>query len=368
MTQLSSSKTSVDHTAIHGLPIQQRIDWLIDRAHQHALAFQSPEAWLARSRYLAQHPTAIAAFSCMDGRINIPVVTKTPHGVMMPFRNLGGQFNLGWPYLGEVLSEQVQRVMREGRRTLALLTYHFSKGDPQRGCAGFNYDIDAARAHTCEIKQQMETVFGAGHSTVYPIVCGFETDEDALMFHGRDGEILDVSVLTPADYERLPALLAHLYPDMADQVRMDLLPLVQDNIAHVAAVRQSQRDLTIAHREWIICIGRGFEWLHLPKVALIIGPYSPNLADPIRKAAEIVEANMRAGRISDDGFLLFAEAPYQEIGVDRARSELKGRFLSEFATAVIRAEFPYLSKKMLVRTAVLAWQTRTMEMIDNRAA
>lgn len=368
MTQIALSHVNRDSTDIHGLPIQQRIDWLVDRARRHALEFQSPEAWLARSRYLAQHPTAIAAFSCMDGRINIPVVTNTPHGVITPFRNLGGQFNLGWPYLGEVLAEQVQRVMREGRRTLALLTYHFSKGDPLRGCAGFDFDTDAARAHTFELKRQMEAVFGTGHSTVYPIVCGFETDDDALILHGKDGESLDLSALSMSDYEQLPAQLARLYPDMVEQVRRDLLPLVEDNITHIAAVKQSRRDLAIAHREWIICIGRGFEWLHLPKVALIIGPYSPNLADPIRKAAEIVEANMHAGRIPDDGFLLFAEAPYQEVGIDRARSELKGRFLSEFAANVIRSEFPTLSRNMQVRTAVLAWQTRAMEMIDSCAA
>jgi len=368
MTNSDPSHRNTADIDIHALPIRERIDWLVNRAHRHALEFQSPESWMARSRYLAQHPTAIAAFSCMDGRVNIPVVTNTPHGVIMPFRNLGGRFDLGWPHLGEVLAEQVQSVMRQGRRTLALLTYHFSKGDPRRGCAGFSYDTDAARAHTFEIKRQMEAVFGCGHSTVYPIVCGFETDEDALILHGSGNEILDLSTLSPTDLDRLPALLTQLFPDMPDQIRQDLLPLVHDNVTHIVGVKQSTRELTYEHREWMICIGRGFEWLHMPKVALIIGPYSPNLADPIRKAAEIVEANMHAGRIPDDGFLLFAEAPYQEIGIDRARSELKGRFLSEFAANVIRSEFPFLSKKMQVRTAVLAWQTRAMEMINGCAA
>jgi len=224
------------------LPIQQRIDWLVDRAHRHSLEFQSSESWLARNRYLAKHPSAIAVFSCMDGRVNIPVVTNTPHGVIMPFRNLGGRFDLGWPHLGEVLAEQVQSVMRQGRRTLALLTYHFSKGDPHRGCAGFNYDTAAARHHTFEIKKQIEDVFGAEHSAVYPIVCGFETDDDALILHGRDGEILDLSTLSSADYERLPAMLTRLYPDMADQLREDLLPLVQDNITHIAGIKLTDRE------------------------------------------------------------------------------------------------------------------------------
>ena len=71
---------------------------------------------------------------------------------------------------------------------------------------------------------------------------------------------------------------------------------------------------------------------------------------------------MRAGRIPDDGFLLLASAPYTEIGVDRARAELKSRFLSQFAAEVIRNEFPELASKMFMRTAVLNWSSRTLEM------
>lgn len=75
-------------------------------------------------------------------------------------------------------------------------------------------------------------------------------------------------------------------------MRADLLPLVQGNIRHVAEVRGTARELDIEHREWVLCLGRGFDWLHMPNQALIIGPYSPDLADPVRNA---------------------------EIGVDRAR-------------------------------------------------
>ena len=49
---------------------------------------------------------------------------------------------------------------------------------------------------------------------------------------------------------------------------------------------------------------------------------------------------MKAGRIPDDGFLLFASVPYEEIGMDRARAELKSRFLAGFAGEVIRTRFP----------------------------
>lgn len=348
---------------IHSQPIQTRIDWLFDLAARHADTFNSPEAWLARQRYLAEHPTAILVMKCMDGRINIPIATKTPKGIIQPFRNLGGMFNLGWPHLGEVVAHHVQQVARAGRRVLVLITYHFSKGDPSRGCAGFNYDTGAARAHTQEIRAQVEHTFGLGHATVYPLVCGFETDEDALILHGADGAALNLAELAADAVPELPQRLAALFPDMPAQVRADLMPLLLGNLEHIAEVRQTPRELNIEHREWIICVGRGFDFLHMPNLALIIGPYSPDLADPIRKAAGIIESNMKAGRIPDDGFLLLASAPYEELGVDRARAQLKARFMSKFAAEEIVRTKPELASKMHVRTAVLDWSSRRQELL-----
>lgn len=353
--------------AIHRQPIAERIDWVFGLADRHGADYRSPEAWLARERYLAEHPTAIAVLKCMDGRINIPVATRTPVGILMPFRNLGGMFDLGWPHLGEVLAHHVQRMVSQGRRVLFLITYHFSKGDTQRGCAGFHYDTAAALAHTQEIRRQVEFIFGAGHATVYPLVCGFETDEDALIVHGSDGRTLALAELAAADRATLEPRLAALLPDMPAQMRADLLPLLHGNLEHIAAVRaqiaRNERQLDIEHREWMICLGRGFDFLHTPNVALIIGPYSPNLAEPIHRAAGIIAANMAAGRVPDDGFLLLASVPYDEIGVDRARAEMKSRFLSGFAADVIRQEFPSLADKMAMRTAVLDWRSRQLEII-----
>jgi hypothetical protein len=232
---------------IHGKPIGQRIDWLFERARDYSATFCSPENWLARERYLARHPTAIAVLKCMDGRINIPVATKTPLGIIQPFRNLGGMFDLGWPHLGEVLAGYVQRCVRDGRRVLLFITYHFSRGSVKRGCAGFEYDTAAAQAHTQRIRQQVEAVFGLGHETVYPLVCGFETDEDALILHGESDTELDLSRCGPLDDEALMLRLAELFPDMPVQVRRDLLPLLSGNLAHLAEVRQMHRAVDIEH-------------------------------------------------------------------------------------------------------------------------
>ncbi len=348
--------------SVHGKPILDRIGWLHDVARRYSAAYCDPEACLARELHRARHPTAIAVLKCMDGRINIPIATNTPPGIIQPFRNLGGFFDLGWPHLGEVLEHYVRGRLQGGQRVLMLITYHFSRGDAHRSCAGFAYRTADAVAHVQGVKAQLEHVFGRRHGSVYPLVCGFETDEDALILHGAGGETLDLSTL-PADTGRseLSARLRPLFPDMPQQMLADLTRLAAGNLEHVAEVRHTDRQLGIEHREWMICVGRGFDFLHAPNLALIIGPYSPDLADPIRKAGGIIAANMASGRIPDDGFLLLASSPYEEIGADRARAELKARFLARFAADVIRRELPDLAPRMTVRTGVLNWATRALE-------
>lgn len=344
-------------------PIEERIEGLFALARQHSRTYASPEAWLDRQRYQARHPTTVMVMKCMDGRINIPIATGTPRGIIQPFRNLGGIFHLGWPHLGELVQSAVDKEVRQGRQVLMLITYHYSRGDPRRGCAGFHYRTEDARAHTFGLREEFSALFGSLHQTVYPLVCGFETDEEALVLHGADGEELHMAALGQADLPGLPARLLQLFPDMPTQVRADLLPMLQGNLAHIAALRKAERSMEIEHREWIIFVGRGFDWLHLPNQALIIGPYSPDLDNPIRQAAGIIRANMRAGRIPADGFLLMSSVPYEEIGVDHARAALKSRFLARFAADVIRREFADLAPKMSVRESVLNWHQRALELL-----
>ncbi|SDL68860.1 Carboxysome Shell Carbonic Anhydrase [Franzmannia pantelleriensis] len=353
---------------IHDRPLTQRIEWLLTLSRDHAETFGSPSAWLARERYLAAHPTRIVAMKCMDGRIHLPHATRTPLGIIRPFRNLGGIFHLGWPYLGEMLAESVSEAARAGHGVLMLITYHFSRGERSRGCAGFDCDTQAALAHAYQIRAQAEQLFGADHRHVYPLVCGFETDNDALIVHGDDGSVLDISTLDAHQANGLTQRITALCPDMPAATLRDLLPLLEGNLAHVESLRGVSRALDIEHREWVICVGRGFDFLHVPNTALIVGPYSPNLSEPVGTAASIIDANMRAGRIPDDGFMLLASTPYQDIGVDRARAELKARFLSDFASQVISREHPALAERMVRHTAVVHWPTRRLDLLDTHAA
>lgn len=350
--------------AIHTQPIQERLDWLMNLSRNHSEQFCDPENYLARQRYLAEHPTHIIALKCMDGRLHLPHATQTPLGIIRPFRNLGGIFDLGWPYMGDLLESSVLEAINQGRRVLIIITYHYSKGDKSRGCAGFNCNKQAAMEHAQGIRLQVEAIFGRDHQTVYPLVCGFETDEDALILHSSDDQQLDLSSLAEQDLSTLTPQLEKLLPDMPSQVRYDLLPLVEGNIRHIQEMRTLQRELDIEHREWMICVGRGFDFLHAPNVALIIGPYSPDLSDPILKAAGIIRSNMEKGRIPDDGFLLLSSAPYMEAGPDAARAELKAHFMADFAAEVIDKAQPELAKKMIRQTATLHWPTRRLDLIN----
>lgn len=349
---------------LHDRPIAERIEALLALSRTHAETFCSPSAWLARERYLAAHPTRILAMKCMDGRIHLPHVTRTPLGIITPFRNLGGIFHLGWPYLGEMLTDAVDAAIHGGHGVLLIISYHFSRGERHRGCAGFDCDTEAALAHAHAIRRQAEHIFGHDRRHVYPLVCGFETDSDALIVHGADGATLDIGELAPDAEPDLERRIAGLCPDMPGDIRRDLLPLLQGNLHHVDSLRGTARELDIEHREWVICIGRGFDFLHLPNTALIVGPYSPDLSEPIATAAAIIDANMKAGRIPADGFLLLASTPFEAIGVDRARAELKSRFLSEFAARVIAQAHPRLAAGMLTRTAIVHWPSRRLELLE----
>jgi hypothetical protein len=349
---------------LHDRPIAERIAALLALSRQHADTYCSPSASLARESYLARHPTRLLVLKCMDGRIHIPHATRTPLGIISPFRNLGGIFDLGWPYLGELVTEAVAEGIREGHGSLLMITYHFSRGERLRGCAGFGCDAGAALTHAREIRAQAERLFGTDHQHVYPLVCGFETDSDALILHGEGEATLDIGALAPDNGESLGHRVAALCPDMPADIRRDLLPLLEGNLAHAASLRGVARQLDIEHREWVICVGRGFDFLHLPNTALIIGPYGPSLAEPIGTAADIIDANMAAGRIPDDGLMLLASTPYQAVGVDRARAELKSHFLADFASRVIQERHPWLAERMHRHTAVVHWPTRRLDLLD----
>ena len=311
------------------------VKFIMDRNEAQSAAFVTPDAQLRRRLYRAQHPTEMLVLKCMDGRLNISLYTETPPGILQPFRNIGGKFDYGWPFFQELIRDGVNFPIAKGREVLVMSSYHFSKGDHHRGCAGFGYDTEAAKSQAFDLQEQFCRATGGADikgPAAYAIMIGIETDEESLIFHGKSGKELHIAKLDSSTTDvDIRILLDELYPNMSQRMLMDLIPLVEGNIRHVAKVRESgKKPIDFEHREQVIAVGRGFDWLHMPNTALIIGPYSLAWTDNVKVAGSIVESNLNAKRIpKEPGVLLLIAALH--------RTEE-----SEFAAALNKEKVRYM--------------------------
>lgn len=320
------------------------VSFLLEHNRKQSEQFCSSDATLSRRAYRINHPTEIAALKCMDGRIHLPAICQVPPGIIQPFRNIAGEFDLGWPFFGHILNEWIEYAMSRGRRCLIFVTYHWSEGNEHRGCKGFNYDKPRSMEFMDGLKRQIERVYGVGHSVVYPIKVGIETDSDAMILHGtKPGEALDLLTVPDISDEELRVRVEQLYPDMQAQMVTDLLPLLRGNLRHIAKQKAANRPvIDTEHCEQVVAVGRGFDWLHLPNKALIIGPYSYDLGKPVATAARIILDNLQSGRIpAEDGVVLMTSATYRdEAGPARKIAEEKARSLAKFSYDTIAAAVP----------------------------
>lgn len=330
------------------------IDGFLAHNTEQSNEFISPDQTLWRRQYWGKNSVEIAAMKCMDGRINLSLITGIPVGIIKPFRNLGGKFDIGG-HFGELLLAWVNRVMGLGRDAIILSTYHWSRGEKERGCAGFGCNLEASIAYTKQLLCDVEKVFGFRHTAVYPVQVGIETDEDALVFHGA-GPVLDLSKVTSEDPDTLRIALEKLYPDMKPRMVESLVNLCVGNIRHIRTVREANRPLAdIIHKENKIGVGTGFNWFHIPNEMLIVGPYSYDLAEPIAVAGNILLSNIKAGRIPpSDGGLLLTSASYQEEGgPEQARAIMKAQSLMHFAHEVLKARIPELIPHLKLGAGIL---------------
>ncbi len=346
--------------------------FMLERNANQSRSFTDPAAQLKRRLYRAQHPTEILVLKCMDGRLNISLYTETPPGILQPFRNIGGKFDLGWPFFQELIRDGVNFPIAKGRECLVISSYHFSKGDHHRGCAGFGYDTEAAKAEAFKIQEQFCQAAG-GSSVMSPaafaLAIGIETDEESLIFHGAQGKELRVAELDGATSEMdIRILLEDLYPTMSAVMLNDVIPLVAGNMRHVEKVRQSGKEpVDFEHREQVIAVGRGFDWLHLPNTALIIGPYSLAWPDNVKVAGTIVKGNLDAGRIpKESGVLLLVSALHrtEEGAFGAALKKEKVRYMLDESVRALKEGVPELMPHVRILSGVVNADTRKLELLN----
>ena len=356
-------RSSVDHVPnLTKMQEPSGVALLLKHNEEQSLLYASPDADNARRLYRSQHPTAICALKCMDGRVNLSLITNTPTGLIQPWRNLGGRFNFGWGHFYELIRGWQRRTLDEGRNGMILLTYHFSKSNPQSGCKGWGYDTEAAIAHTEALRLQCERIFGS--ETLCPVRIGIETDEDALIIHGRNGEVLDMGAETNLSIAELELRLFALFPHVHQQIIFDLLPLLTGNIEHINEVRLTGRSAAEAdHREWVLAVGRGFDWLHLHNTALIVGPFADELSVPIQTAAGLLQSNVASGATDpkERGIVIWAGSPaYAESGSEWEGAIVKAQYLAAKTMKVIQEHQPGLAEYAYPLVGTISMSTRRL--------
>ncbi len=320
---------------------------------------------LSRKTYRAKHPTLIAAFKCMDGRVHLPLMTRTPFGLIRPFRNIGGIFDAGWPALRGRLAQMRSYALSHGRHFLCMATYHFSKGDAHRGCAGHNYDTEKAKEAASSMVEQLRFFFSMDPlRQVYTIMVGVETDCEALVFHGRNGKVVSMADMQSADGAALMELIRELYPDMPQQVAQDLIPLMAGNIEHVRDLGCKEKShVELEHMERVLAVGQGFDWLHKINYALIVNDADPQLEVTIGKAAGIIKSNRDAGRIPKESAVLFASVSYYN-ETEKHGAIMNAKYLTRLGLETIKKTHPDLEGFFKPLTAVMHWDTRRLEIIE----
>jgi hypothetical protein len=307
--------------------------------------------------YKQKYPTKFMVFKCMDGRILFSHFTGAPLGYLSNFRNLGGQFNLGWAHLQATFKEVIydarmehfERVSRQSklemesrlseiqkyvdpeiikRLTLkyqgtnacdlhddavcAIITIHYSKGSNEtRGCAGSNCNIEKSLRDAKGFRMQIERACKDPdwRHKVFPIVIGIETDKETLELYGENGQKKDLAKfnVSTSDNE-LRNLINELYPSMPLGMRHDFLPFLRGNINHRAKILEKTRTPEeLNHQEWILGVGRSsaYDWLHQPNTAILIGLFNPDLPKIINKGLNVIKEHNKKKY-----FLLMSAACY----------------------------------------------------------
>ncbi len=349
----------------------QIVDWLLDINKEHSQQFvdERPE----RIIYRKERPTEIGFFKCMDGRINLAVATHTALGIVQPWRNIGGHFDMLWHGFRESVMEWTRYSFDNARHCLAIPVYHFARGqegeDPEtvahRGCAGAQYNTETAMLTARKLKDQFEFIYkGSG---LYTLLCGFDTDWDAMILHGEHGEVLDLASVTDWPGIQLEQKLAQLFPNMHPQIMKDFMQLVIGNIEHIKEIRdEKKRPITDAeHKESILAVGRGFDWLHVPNKALICGPFDPDLDINIQKAAGLIMQNIQTNRVNpDDGIALLISKPYRQEGWEQRAAQVAAQYYADRAFKVIESGAKGLLPYLTTLTTTVNMENRKLDILS----
>jgi hypothetical protein len=347
-----------------GVPeiFRKKVERLIEI--NEAYAIQYFDQLLLLEAYKKKHPTRVVVFKCSDGRMLFAHFTGTPLGYLHNFRNLGGQFNFGWKGLQSAFNYHVKEASNDNSGCLAIVTYHYSEGDAKRGCKANNFDKVISIRGAERFARQIRTAYkDIGYpASVDVVVVGVETDEDALILHGENGDHQPVNLgdLSPTVSEKeLLQKIRVLFPSMSTTMCVDFLPLIHNNIKHIAKVRKTKRPITeLDHNEFVVGIGGSlaFDWFHIPNIAILVGQHNPNVERPIKSALEVIKPNAKK-----EGFILLSGASYGKHNPE-AFALAEAKYYSRLGQELVKQYHPELLEFMYPMKILLNTETQKFKM------
>jgi hypothetical protein len=303
------------------------------------------------------------AFKCSDGRPHAASYTGLTEGVIHPFRNIGGRFNMKkWYHLNTGFLNEMKRWEAIVEFNLVLASAHKSEGSIERCCSGFKNDTPAAMLAAATLRDQLLELFPAkkgGRFNVYPVHCCFETDEERLLLYNEHGDEFDPKNWLDASRADVTSEIDKMFRKAPQKIRDTLVVMEIGNILHTKEiVRMNRPIIDMEHRECILGIGKGFWYIMRANKIIIIGPYDPDLHEQIGIGAKIIKENIDSGRIKN-GFILMASTLADPDDVYPARARALG--LLELAETVIKKTYPEMLDIMLPMPVIVNRETMAFE-------
>jgi Carboxysome Shell Carbonic Anhydrase len=140
---------------------------------------------------------------------------------------------------------------------------------------------------------------------------------------------------------KIQQTISDFFPNFPKQVVQDFSHLIYGNATVVANKlrKNGAKPEVVNHKEQVVCLGSGFDWLHLPNFALIVNPVALDPHGPFVTQLKVIQSNIKENRIpAEDGVIIMISVSYRELK-DKMHSILKAISLLDFAQEIVEKQF-----------------------------
>jgi len=344
-------------TKLHEANLAHRKAAIIEINREYSQRFTSERH--DKINILKEMGVKIIAFKCSDGRPHASNYCNLPEGLIFPFRNIGSRFDLeNWYHLNTAFLNEIKRWLLYVNEFMVLTSYHYSEGHPNLCCAGFKNDTSKAMEASSTLRDQIMRLFPKKQTCLYhihPILCGFETDLERVIFHNEHGDKFDPINFLEANDRDVTFAIDSQFKKEDIKIKDAMVRMIMGNISHIKKIKARNKPLVdLGHRECILGVGKGFWFMNRSNKAMIVGPYDPNLEEQIGVAAHVIDENLKSG-IINHGFILMTSTLADSDDIFPAKARTLS--LYKIALKVIEEKYPHLLDKMLSMPVVVNRET-----------